>query len=86
MRTQKASLQLCNECTKVLKDSRFIAAISRSLPEPENRKFVNKRYLSEALVQIFAKYRGLEAILVGEQAEVRVKTWSRNRSNHPFCL
>ncbi|KAI0825548.1 hypothetical protein BC629DRAFT_1586451 [Irpex lacteus] len=66
---QRSRLQLCAECTKLSKDSYFKTAIRRPIPEPENRKFANKQHLGEAVVEIFAKYRGLEDILVGEKSK-----------------
>lgn len=67
---QKARLRLCEECTKILKDSRFRAAAKKPIPAIENRKFINTPFVNPKVVAIYAKNRGLEDILSGPKAKV----------------
>ncbi|KAH9010301.1 hypothetical protein EDB84DRAFT_1570618 [Lactarius hengduanensis] len=56
------SPQPCDACRALLKDRAFRTAISRNVPDDENRKFTPHLYQAAEIAKISAKHSGLSAI------------------------
>ncbi|KAN0130335.1 hypothetical protein V8E53_011848 [Lactarius tabidus] len=56
------SPQPCEACSSLLRDHAFRTAISRIIPEDENRKFTPHLYQATEIVKIHAKHSGLGSI------------------------
>ncbi|KAH7906400.1 hypothetical protein BJ138DRAFT_1016289 [Hygrophoropsis aurantiaca] len=65
--------QRCSSCTAVLISKSFKTALSKPIPSAGNYAFLNKKYRNETLGKIYAKSRGLQAL-------VEEKVWTLRNS------
>ncbi|KAG6864122.1 hypothetical protein C0991_012300 [Blastosporella zonata] len=59
---------LCSECGGVLRLKQFQTAIWREIPSDENAKYVPRRYQCIALGKLYAKIKGLKALIENSDA------------------
>ncbi|KAH6870856.1 hypothetical protein BKA70DRAFT_1578587 [Coprinopsis sp. MPI-PUGE-AT-0042] len=64
----KNAIAPCLPCRTVYKSKPFKTAIAKPLPEPQNRKFTNKRWINELLGKLFTSYHGLQDLVEDEEA------------------
>ncbi|KAH6903462.1 hypothetical protein BKA70DRAFT_1110856 [Coprinopsis sp. MPI-PUGE-AT-0042] len=64
----KNAVAPCLPCKTVYKSKEFKTAIAKPLPEPQNRRFTNKRWINELLGKLFASYHSLQDLVEDEEA------------------
>ncbi|PSS18269.1 hypothetical protein PHLCEN_2v3207 [Hermanssonia centrifuga] len=65
---------ICEECTQVLRFKKFKAALNVKVKPSLNFKYVNRKYVPEALGRIFAQCVGLQALVEEESSRESVFT------------
>ncbi|KAJ3002796.1 hypothetical protein NUW54_g5652 [Trametes sanguinea] len=65
---------ICAECRVVLSSKQFDNACRRTVKDKKNFKFANKQYTNQKLAEIYARCKGLEALIEDPDAETSVFT------------